>query len=97
MQTGEAAAAIGGPLLAGTVVSLIRFQGVVLIDALTFVAGMVTLALVKIPHQAVAVEARVSLWREAGTGFQYVRQQLDYSACSACTATFTSYSLWPAF
>ena len=75
MQTGEAAAAIGGPLLAGTVVSLIRFQGVVLIDALTFVAGMVTLALVKIPHQAVAVEARVSLWREAGTGFQYVRQR----------------------
>jgi MFS transporter, DHA3 family, macrolide efflux protein len=75
VQTGEAAAAIGGPLLAGTLVSLIRFQGVVLIDALTFVAGMVTLALVNIPHRAVAVEARASLWREAAAGFEYVRQR----------------------
>jgi hypothetical protein len=34
VQTGEAAATIGGPLLAGALVTLIRFQGVLIIRCL---------------------------------------------------------------
>jgi MFS family permease len=75
VQTGEAAAVIGGPLLAGTLVSLIRFQGVLIIDALTFLAGVLTLALVRIPHAPPAAETRASLLQDVMAGWQYVRQR----------------------
>lgn len=75
VQMGEAAAAIGGPLLAGTLVSLITFRGVLLIDALTFIAGVVTLALATIPDARSATNARASILREAMDGWRYVQQR----------------------
>ena len=75
LQTGEAAAAIGGPLLAGMLVTLIKFRGVLLIDALTFVVGVGTLALIKIPHTSPAADARTTIFQEIVTGWQYVRQR----------------------
>ncbi len=75
VQTGEAAAAIGGPLLAGALVTLIRFHGVLIVDAMSFVAGVVTLALVSIPYKPPASETRQSLMQDVVTGWEYVRQR----------------------
>lgn len=76
VQTGAAAAAIIGPLLAGALVSLITFYGVLTIDALTFVVGAVTLGLAKIPHiSPISSEKGVHLLREAATGWRYIQQR----------------------
>jgi MFS family permease len=75
-QAGGAAAGIIGPLLAGALVNSISFQGVLMIDALTFVVGALTLALVHIPHSPVAAaEVGANLFRQAATGWRYVQQR----------------------
>jgi DHA3 family macrolide efflux protein-like MFS transporter len=74
VQTGFAVAQVGGPLLAGVLVSSISMQGVLLVDALTFLVGVVALVLAKVPRPARSVDAgEEDLWREAATGFRYVR------------------------
>jgi MFS family permease len=75
VQTGNAVAAIGGPLLAGTLVTLIKFSGVLMIDALTFVVGVGTLALIKIPHTPRPVDTHTTIFQEIVTGWQYVQQR----------------------
>lgn len=75
VQTGDAAAAIGGPLLAGTLVTLLKFQGVLVIDALTFVVGVVTLATVKIPRTPVPAGTRRGIFRDIVTGWQYLQRR----------------------
>ena len=76
VQTGGAAAGIAGPLVAGALVSSISMHGVLMVDALTFIAGVVTLTLVNIPRGS-PVHARTdsSLWQEAASGWHYVRQR----------------------
>lgn len=72
-QTGIAAAQILGPLFAGILVSLISLSGILMTDALTFVIGVVTLALARIPQPGtVSRGARQSLLREAAMGWRYV-------------------------
>jgi hypothetical protein len=48
-----------------------------LIDAATFLVGVATLAAAKVPRPPRAADAEVepSLWREAATGWQYVRER----------------------
>lgn len=76
VQTGGAAAAIAGPLLAGALVSSISMHGVLMVDALTFVAGVVTLAVVRIPRSLpVKSQDGSSLLQEAAGGWRYVRQR----------------------
>lgn len=74
VHSGEAAASIVGPLLAGFLVAKVDFRGVLLIDAFTYVVGLLTLSLIAIPRAVVAGEQQ-SPWREALTGWRYVRDR----------------------
>lgn len=75
VQTGFAIAQVGGPLLAGVLVSTISMQGVLIVDALTFVIGVVALLFARVPRPARSEDAEQSLWQEAATGFRYVRDR----------------------
>jgi len=76
VQTGFAIAQVGGPLLAGILVSSISMQGVLIVDALTFLVGVAALVIARVPRPARAVdEGEPDLWREAATGFRYVRER----------------------
>jgi MFS family permease len=76
VQTGFAIAQVGGPLLAGVLVSSISMQGVLIVDALTFLVGVAALLIARVPRPAPAVdEGEPDLWREAATGFRYVRER----------------------
>lgn len=77
VQTGFAMAQVLGPLLAGTLVALLSMSGVLLIDAATFLIGVVTLAFAKVPRPLRDPDAvaEPSLWREAATGWRYVRER----------------------
>ena len=74
VHSGEAAASIAGPLLAGFLVATVDFRGLLLIDAFTFVVGLLTLTLISIPR-AVVVGEPESPWREALIGWRYVRDR----------------------
>lgn len=75
-QTGIAIAEIIGPLLAGVLVSLISLQGILTVDALTFVVGVATLMAARIPRPAaVATQNREGLLRQAVTGWRYVHER----------------------
>lgn len=76
VQTGFAVAQVGGPLLAGVLVSSISMQGVLLVDALTFLVGVVALLFARVPRPVRASDdGDGDLWREAATGFRYVRER----------------------
>jgi DHA3 family macrolide efflux protein-like MFS transporter len=70
-----------GPLLAGVLVGVIGFHGVILIDFATFFFAIGTLAAVRIPSPAAvpredgAAPAASSMWREALEGWSYLRQR----------------------
>lgn len=74
VQTGFAVAQVGGPLLAGVLVSTLSMPGVLALDALSFACGMVVLVLARIPRPArTQDEQGDSLLHEAATGLAYVR------------------------
>ena len=76
VQTGGAIAQVAGPLLAGVLVSLISLPGVLLIDALSFVAAFIAMLMARIPRPPRSKESEgQSLWREAATGWRYVRER----------------------
>jgi MFS transporter, DHA3 family, macrolide efflux protein len=76
VHTGEAAAAIVGPLLAGVLVSWISFRGVLIVDASTFLVGVLTLAMIAIPSVISTVhEVGSNILHEALIGWRYVRQR----------------------
>lgn len=75
VQTGFAVAQVGGPLLAGVLVSTISMQGVLIVDALTFVIGVIALLYARVPRPLRSEPAEESLWREAATGFRYVHDR----------------------
>jgi DHA3 family macrolide efflux protein-like MFS transporter len=75
-QTGIAIAQIVGPLLAGVLVSLISLQGILITDALTFVVGVATLAVARIPQvDAASRSVRHGLLQEAAMGWRYVHER----------------------
>lgn len=76
VQTGFAIAQVGGPLLAGILVSSISLQGVLIVDALTFLTGLLALVWARIPRPRRTVDdGEQGLWHEAATGFAYVRER----------------------
>jgi MFS family permease len=76
VQTGFAIAQVGGPLLAGILVSTISMQGVLIVDALTFLTGLLALVWARIPRpQRSSDDEERGLWHEAATGFAYVRDR----------------------
>lgn len=71
----ESAAAIVAPLLAGLLIGLIGIGGVMIIDVITFICAVSTIAFVNIPQPLATIEGtagRSSLWKEAVYGFDYI-------------------------
>ncbi len=71
----RSAANIFGPLLGGALVGLIDISGVIIIDAVTYVAAIAALAVISIPQPprpAKTSEPRRSLWADSLFGFQYI-------------------------
>ena len=77
VQTGFAMAQVLGPLIAGTLVALISMHGVLIVDAMTFLAGVGSLALARVPRppRDPDVVAEPSIWQEAATGWRYVHER----------------------
>ena len=76
VQLGEAVALIVAPSLAGVLIGIVQVQGVILIDLLTFVFAVLTLALVHVPRPEATAEGQAgqgSLLQEAVYGWQYIR------------------------
>jgi MFS family permease len=75
MQLGPGAAQVLSPILAAALMSSIGFSGVILIDFLTFLFAIGTLASVHVPTLSSLSDTSrgsPSLWREAGTGWTYI-------------------------
>lgn len=75
VQTAFAAAQIVGPALAGVLVSTISLYGVLFVDFVTFVAGIIALLIVDVPRPAAAAEQAPALWHEAAEGWRFVRER----------------------
>ncbi|HKO57470.1 MAG TPA: MFS transporter [Thermoanaerobaculia bacterium] len=77
VQTAFAAAQIVGPALAGVLVATISLYGVLFVDFVTFVAGIIALVLVDIPRPAPSEEHEQAgaLWHEAAEGWRFVRER----------------------
>ncbi|MCL7453341.1 MAG: MFS transporter [Anaerolineae bacterium] len=76
VQLGEAFAQIASPTLAGVLIGVIRVEGIILIDFLTFIFAVVTLSLVHVPKPKATEEGKAgqgSLLREAAYGWKYIR------------------------
>jgi len=75
VQTGQAAAQIVAPLLAGFLVLVIQVQGVLLIDFTTYAVAILTLLVVRVPSPEATAEgaaSKGSLLREAAFGWTYI-------------------------
>lgn len=82
VQTGFAVAQVGGPLLAGVLVSSISMQGVLVVDALTFLVGVAALLLAQVPRPTRTVDAGDDdLWREQPPAFATCARARDYWVC----------------
>jgi MFS family permease len=71
----ESASQIGAPFLAGVLITLIRIDGIMIIDVVTFVFALAALALVSVPQPAETEEgkqARGSLLQDSVFGFRYI-------------------------
>jgi len=87
VQSGNAIAEIVGPLLAGLLVATVSLRGVLILDALTFVAGIVSLSLARVPSPPPVDRQRHSLWRETVIGWQYVHGRPGLSGLLAIHAS----------
>ena len=75
IQTGQGLALVGGPALAGILMSFMGITGVLVVDALTFVVGAVCIALARIPRPARDPAVEDNLLREAHEGWRYVAER----------------------
>lgn len=74
VQTSSAIAAIVGPLLAGVLVSTISLYGVLAVDGISFIAGVIGVALARVPQpKREAHEAEGSVLQDALEGWRYIR------------------------
>jgi DHA3 family macrolide efflux protein-like MFS transporter len=75
-QSGNAVAEMIGPLLAGVLISSMSLQGILIIDALSFLVGVAALAAANIPRpEPAAGDKREGLLREAVIGWRYVQER----------------------
>lgn len=76
VQTGNAVAAIFGPLLAGVLVNTISLNGVLMVDAASFMVAVGGLLLARIPVRPRAEsEPETSVLNDALAGWRYLHQQ----------------------
>jgi MFS family permease len=76
MGLAQAGSAVGAPILAGLLLSLVGIAGVIAVDLLTFGIALICLLVITVPkpeRAAQDVEAPPSLWRESFDGFRYIR------------------------
>jgi DHA3 family macrolide efflux protein-like MFS transporter len=69
---------IFAPILGGALLGIIGLEGILLIDVVTFIFAVSTLAFVHIPQPPVTeagLEAKGSIWREAAFGFRYITRR----------------------
>ncbi len=69
-------AGVIAPALTGALYGLIRIEGIILLDLLTFGVGVIAVYLVRIPRPPVSEEGRAtrgSLWMEMRGGLRYLR------------------------
>lgn len=95
MQLGEAAAEIIAPLSAGWLVIHIGLEGVILVDAASFIVGVGTLLAVRIPRPAKVVAAKVSIVAEVAYAWRYFRNRsgLFELLCFAFCTNFTLFGV----
>lgn len=75
MDLAGAGSNIYAPVAAGALLGIIGLEGVLLIDIVTFIFAVSTLAFVYIPKPPITEagrEAQGSIWREAAFGFRYI-------------------------
>jgi MFS transporter, DHA3 family, macrolide efflux protein len=75
IQTGQGVALVGGPVLAGILMSLMGIVGVLVVDALTFLVGALCIALARIPRPLRNDAAESDLLAEAREGLRYVTER----------------------
>jgi DHA3 family macrolide efflux protein-like MFS transporter len=71
----EAGPGVVAPLLAGALLPIVKFTGILLIDVATFILAVILLLLVYIPQPQRTQEgeqAQGNVWKEALYGFQYI-------------------------
>jgi len=78
LQMGQAASAILTPLLAGGLYALVGLNGIIIIDAVTFLFAISALLVVRIPQpkritEAGAESEKKSIWADAAFGWNYLR------------------------
>ncbi|HLF88192.1 MAG TPA: MFS transporter [Anaerolineales bacterium] len=77
-QIGDAISQLFSPALAGLLYVSIGLQGIILIDFVTFLFAVSTLAVVRIPRPEESAESKAnkgSLFKEAGFGWKYIIQR----------------------
>jgi MFS transporter, DHA3 family, macrolide efflux protein len=75
IQTGQGLALVGGPALAGILVSVMGIPGVLAVDALTFVVGAVCIVLARVPRPPRDDVEKNDLLHEAHEGWRYVAER----------------------
>ncbi len=78
VQTGQGLAAVFAPMIAGFLLPVIDVGGIILVDVLTFVAAVLTLAIVRIPRPTGASEkaaAKSNFREEASLGWRFIRSR----------------------
>ena len=75
IQTGQGLALVGGPALAGILMSVMGIAGVLAIDAVTFLVGALCIAAARIPRPARDETVPDDLLREAHEGWRYVAER----------------------
>lgn len=75
IQTGQGLALVGGPALAGILMSVMGIAGVLVVDALTFVVGAICIVLARIPRPPRVDDEKSDLIREAHEGWRYVAER----------------------
>lgn len=95
VQFGAAASQILAPLMAGTFIARVGLHGVIVMDVVTFLFSLATLAVVRspvIPVSAQSEAARGRLLREAKEGWWFIRQRPGLQAMLLLFAA-TNFSL----
>lgn len=75
VQIGEAVSQLLAPAIAGAMLVVTGLQGVLIVDFVTFLCAIFSLALVRFPKPTVTTEGeagRGSIWQEAGYGWHYI-------------------------
>ena len=91
MQISQATRQIIAPAVAGFLLASIGLQGVILIDVLTFIFAVATLAIVRFPRPE-AVEGETekrSFWQESAFGWHYIKARPGLVAILSVMALFS--------